>query len=339
MLDLAGLELTPVETEQLRHSAVGGVILFTRNYQDPQQLTALVRSIRAIRPGLLIAADTEGGRVQRFRQGFLRLPAARCYGDLYARDAAAALQVAYAGGWLLAAELRALDIDLAFAPVVDVDAGVSQVIGDRAFGGQADRVAALAGAFAQGMRAAGMAATAKHFPGHGGVAPDSHLELPCDSRTAVQLQRCDALPYRTLMGDGLESVMVAHVQYQAIDAQPASVSERWIKQILRAEMGFSGAVFSDDLSMGGLRSLGTVRQRFAAARTAGCDMIPVCNQPDDVASLLDSGLPAQDRAASQRLQRLRGAAPAQGLGVLRASADYARNFNIVSTFLEVEYQS
>ncbi len=339
MLDLAACALSERERAQLRDPLVGGVILFSRNYENPAQLAGLVAEIRALRPELLIAADTEGGRVQRFRRGFLRLPAAARYGDLYRSDPAAALQVAYAGGWLLAAELRALDIDLAFAPVVDVDAGISGVIGDRAFARDAAAVSALSAAHVQGLRAAGMAATAKHFPGHGQVAPDSHQELPEDARRLSDIEALDERPYRALIAGGLESVMVAHVLYPAVDQRPASVSARWIRQRLRADLGFTGVVFSDDLSMGGLAGLGDVHARFAAALQAGCDMIPVCNRPGDVAALLQAGRIAADPAAGRRLLGLRGKGPAAGLEVLRATPEYARNFNIMRSFIEIGVES
>ncbi len=338
MMDLAGTSVSAAERDQLRHPAVGGVILFTRNYESPDQLAGLVRAIRELRPELLIAADTEGGRVQRFRRGFLRLPAVARYGTLYGKDAAAALQVAYAGGWLLAAELRALDVDLAFAPVVDIDGGLSAVIGDRAFARDVEAVSALAAAHAQGLRAAGMAATAKHYPGHGFVAPDSHQELPEDRRRLEQVEALDERPYRTLIAGGLESVMVAHVLYPEVDERPASVSSRWIAR-LRHELGFRGAVFSDDLSMGGLAGLGDVHARFEAARGAGCDMIPVCNQPGDVAALLDRGAVGADEAGSRRLRALQGRGQSAGLEQLRASPEYARNFNIMRSFIEIGVES
>jgi len=242
MMDLAGPSLSAVEREQLGHPAVGGVILFSRNYATPGQLAALTAAIRRCRPELLIAADTEGGRVQRFRRGFLRLPPAAAYGRLPPEQGAAAAE---AGGWLLGAELRAVDIDLAFAPVLDLDTGVSGVIGDRAFAAAPAAVATLAGAFARGLRAAGMAATGKHFPGHGHVAPDSHEELPVDPRPAERIDAEDLTPYRGLIADGLESVMAAHVLYPAVDERPASISPHWLDTVLRRQLGFAGAARSD----------------------------------------------------------------------------------------------
>ncbi len=322
MLDLAATQLTPSEREAVLHPLVGGVILFSRNFSSVSQLADLVQTIRAMRAELLIAADTEGGRVQRFREGFLRLPAVARYGARYQREAVSACRLARLGGWLLGAELRALDLDLAFTPVLDLDGGVSTVIGDRAFADSAQAVADLAASHAQGLRAAGMAATGKHFPGHGFVVPDSHLELPVDERSLDDILAVDLAPYRRLIAEGLESVMVAHVRYARVDPWPASISAYWIGQQLRKGLGFTGAVFSDDLSMGGLARFGNVHARFRAALDAGCDMVPVCNQPQDVAALLAADAPDWNPELGHRLARLRGRGPASGLDVLRQSEEY-----------------
>ena len=335
MMDLQGLSLSGLEREQLTHPAVGGVILFTRNYQSPDQLQQLTRAIRDVRPELLIAADTEGGRVQRFREGFLNLPAAACFGQRYQQDPAAALRAARAGGWLLAAELRAVDVDLAFAPVLDIDTGLSGVIGDRAFADSAVAVSELSRAFSSGMQAAGMAVTGKHYPGHGFVKPDSHVELPEDLRCQADLDACDLLPY----AQDLDSVMVAHVRYAQIDDLPASISPFWINTKLRQQRGYRGAVFSDDLSMGGLAAYGDARERVQAALLAGCDMLPLCNQPQDVAYVLAQNDGIQiSAAASARLMALHKPRRWVGLDALRADPDYPNNLNVLNDKLQVKVE-
>jgi beta-N-acetylhexosaminidase len=306
MVDVAGVALEPQEREVLAHPQVGSVILFTRNYQDPAQLSRLVAEIRTIRtPPLLVAVDQEGGRVQRFREGFTRLPPLRAIGRRHAADRAGALLLARELGWLMAAELRAVGIDLSFAPCVDLDYGVSQVIGDRALHADAAAVAELAVAYMLGMRDAGMAATAKHFPGHGAVAADSHVALPVDRREWPDIE-ADFSPYRRLIANGLPSVMVAHVVFPSVDTQPASLSRRWIGEVLRGELGFQGAVIADDLSMAGAAEFGGIVERAALARAAGCDVLPVCNDRAAAIALLD-GLPAVPDPVSQvRLVRLHG---------------------------------
>lgn len=307
MIDLAGLEIDPEERELLRHPLVGGVILFTRNFADAAQLSALVAAIHAARnPPLLVAVDHEGGRVQRFRTApFSHLPPARRIGHEFDADSREGLALARRMGWLMAAELRSHGIDLSFAPCVDLDYGVSEVIGDRAFHARAEAVGSLAVAYAHGMRDAGMAATAKHFPGHGAVRTDSHRALPVDRRSLPDLAD-DLAPYRRLIDNGLPGVMVAHVQFPAVDARPASLSSRWVRGALREEMRFQGAVFTDDLSMGGAAVAGGIVARAELALSAGCDVLPVCNDRGAVVSLLD-GLDAQPEPASQlRIVRMRG---------------------------------
>lgn len=298
MIDLAGPRLAAGERELLAHPAVGALILFDRNYQEPAQLADLCARARAARPGLLIAADYEGGRVQRFRDGFTRLPPMRALGRLHDRDPAAACAAAEDCGLTIAGELGDAGLDLALTPVLDLDRGLSAVIGDRALHGDPATVTALARALRRGLAAGGMAATGKHFPGHGGVAPDSHLELPVDPRDADALAE-DLAPYRALIADGLESVMMAHIRYPAVDERPASLSRAWIDGYLRREMGFAGAVFCDDLSMGGAAAVGDYPDRALAALEAGCDILPVCNNCDAAIRLLDE-LPPRGNEASER---------------------------------------
>jgi beta-N-acetylhexosaminidase len=307
MMDLRGAALETDERAWLSHPAVGGVILFSRNYQTPEQLAALIADIRRAREGeLLIAVDHEGGRVQRFREGFTLLPAAARYLQACGGDVERAADVAEKGGWLMAAELRALDVDFSFAPVADVDAGVSEIIGDRAFACEPEAVTRLALAFQRGMRRAGMAAVAKHFPGHGGVAADSHLTLPVDARPLAELMARDIRPYPELIAAGLEGVMPAHVVYSALDENPAGFSAFWLREVLRGRLGFQGAIFSDDLSMQGAAGAGSYAERARLALKAGCDMLPVCNHPEAIPEVLDALRAGTDGASSARLLRLCG---------------------------------
>ena len=323
MIDLAGSAVTAEERELLRHPLVGGVILFTRNYTDPGQLTALVSAIHAERtPPLIVAVDHEGGRVQRFRQGFSLLPAARRIGHEFDLDARAGLALARAMGWLMAAELRAHGVDISFAPCVDLDHGVS-FIGDRAFHALPDAVGQLAVAWMHGMRDAGMAATAKHFPGHGAVVADSHLTLPVDRRPLPDLAP-DLAPYRRLMANALPAVMAAHVLFPAVDSAPASLSSRWIRDVLRGELRFQGVVFADDLSMGGAAAAyGDVVTRARQALSAGCDMLPVCNNRASVIELLEHLDAEPQPASSLRLVRLHGRAGTVR-SALEASPEWTR---------------
>ncbi len=278
MLDIVGTELSAEDRDLLRHPAVGGVILFARNYQAPEQLAALTASIRALRsPPLLIAVDQEGGRVQRFRDGFQRLPAAGDYGLLYQTAPQAALQAAHVMGWLMAAELQAVGVDYSFAPVLDIDRRMSRAIGDRAFSQNPQASALLAATWMQGARAAGMVSVGKHFPGHGGVSADSHLELPSDPRAWESLWQEDLLPFQRLIQQGVEAIMPAHVVFPAVDHLPAGFSARWLQGILRERLGFHGVIISDALDMAGAAVAGNDVERAQAALAAGCDQLLVCN--------------------------------------------------------------
>ena len=307
MVDIAGPSLSPEDRDVLMHPLVGSVILFTRNYRDPVQLAALTAEIRALRtPHLLISVDHEGGRVQRFREGFTRLPPARSLGRGFSEDRRASLDITQVAGWLMAIELRAVGVDFSFAPCVDLDYGVSEVIGDRAFHTDADAVGALAVAYAGGMREAGMAATAKHFPGHGAVVADSHVSLPVDRRALAELD-ADLRPYRLLIDNHLSAIMAAHVVFPAVDRLPASLSTRWITEILREELGFHGCVFADDLTMGGAAGFGDIMARVHLSMAAGCDVLPICNDRAAVLTVLEQFKPGSLNPASQaRLVRMRG---------------------------------
>ena len=305
MADVGGLALSAEDREVLSHPLVGGVILFARNYSDPDQLRALCAELKALkRPPLLLAVDHEGGRVQRFRVGFSRIPAMGTLGKLYEESPAKAAEEAQAHGLTIGRELAAYGIDLCFAPVLDRDTGISQIIGDRAFAEDVDVIIALARAFRAGLNQAGLAATGKHFPGHGGVAADSHTELPVDRRAQAELELKDLAPFRALVADGIESLMMAHVRYTAVDEKPASLSRRWIRGVLRTQMNYNGAVFCDDLNMAGAKVGGEIDERALTALDAGCDMLPVCNDRESVVQLLGK-LPVKPRKlASARLQRL-----------------------------------
>ncbi len=307
MLDVAGFELSVEEKDILRHPHVGGVILFTRNFALPDQVAALVAAIRVLRTDtLLIAVDHEGGRVQRFREGFSALPAAAAYGTLYNQDATAGLRLAEAGGYLMARELRAIDVDISFAPVLDLGRGISRVIGDRAFHRDPQAVSALAGAYITGMRRAGMAATAKHFPGHGAVEADSHVAIPVDDRDLETIRAEDMVPFMRLHGE-FAAVMPAHVSFPRVDSRPAGFSRVWLQDILRGQIGFKGVIFSDDLSMEGASVAGGVVERTEAALDAGCDMALVCNNPAGAIQVLDRARIAPHASSAIRIAGLSGA--------------------------------
>ncbi len=306
MIDVGGQELTAEDRELLCHPLVGGAILFTRNYRDPEQLKALCTDILSLpRQRLLLAVDHEGGRVQRFRVGFSRIPAMRTLGQLHCEDAGKALEEARVQGETIGRELSAYGIDLCFAPVLDVDHGVSTVIGDRAFSDRCEVIVELARAFRAGLNSTGLAATGKHFPGHGAVTADSHHELPIDRRAEKDLWARELVPFEALIKDGIESLMMAHVRYTAVDETPASLSKRWIQEILRKRLGFKGAIFCDDLSMGGAAVVGTMEERARLALDVGNDMLPVCNDRAAVVALIDALKDVKpQRAASDRLKKL-----------------------------------
>lgn len=288
MADIGGLTLTDEERERLQHPAVGAVILFARNYESPEQLEYLTETIHALRePRLLIAVDQEGGRVQRFRDGFTSLPPARSFGERYDKDRQQGIEDAATAGWLMAVELLQLGIDFSFAPVADIDSGRSSVIGNRAFHSDPEVAGRLAMAFMQGMHKAGMAATAKHFPGHGCVQGDSHHVIPVDDRNFDEIAETDLPPFQTMIDHGVEGIMTAHVIYRQVDEQPPTFSHYWLQDVLRGEMGYQGLIFSDDLSMEGASVAGGPLERAQKAMQAGCDMVLVCNDTEALDQVIE----------------------------------------------------
>ena len=325
MLDLRGVELQADEREMLLHPLVGGVILFARNYRDPETLSTLTSQIHALRnPRLLIAVDHEGGRVQRFHQGFTRIPPSRCFGDLYEQDEARALDLVEQTGWLLASELLAVGVDISFTPVLDLDSGVSSFLGDRVYHRSPEVVARLGQRLVRGMRNAGMMAVGKHFPGHGHVKGDSHHEVPADDRSYGTISMTDMLPFERLIDAGLAAIMPAHVIYSRVDDKPAGFSPLWLKQVLRGRLNFQGVIFSDDISMAGAEVAGSYAERARTALDAGCDMVLVCNNQAAAAALLDELEVTVDPASLLRLIRMHGVIPDLSFDELCSSERHLR---------------
>jgi beta-N-acetylhexosaminidase len=312
MIDVAGLELSAEDRERLSHPLVGGIILFARNFESPQQLLALTQSVRALRsPSLLIAVDHEGGRVQRFRDGFTSIPPMRTFGQLWDKDPAQAKDLVKKTGYVIGAELLAHAVDFSFAPVLDLDYGESSVIGDRSFHRDPLAVTELARELIAGFAAAGMGWVGKHFPGHGFVRGDSHHEVPIDNRPYEEIERDDLIPFRELARTGMGGIMPAHVIFPDVDALPAGFSSFWLKDILRDQLGFEGVIFSDDLSMEGASTAGGVVERAASALSAGCDMVLLCNNSQQADRLL-AGLKLEAETQSiARFERMRSRGAAQ----------------------------
>ena len=300
MMDVSGLTLTEIEKMQLIKPSIGGVILFTRNFESISQVTSLIKDIRQVNKNLLIATDHEGGRVQRFKQGFTHLPAMAKLGKLYDQNPQQAIKKAFSCGFVLAYELLAIGVDFSFAPVLDLDHGNSSVIGDRAFHSNPTVVVELAGSLIQGMHKAGMKCVGKHFPGHGFVVADSHLDLPIDNRSMDDLLQ-DITPFKNLMNRGLDALMPAHVVYPQVDDKPAGFSAKWIKDILQGQIKFKGVIFSDDLSMQGAHFIEDIADRVSASLDSGCDMALICNHPELVAQIID-----KDWGVNEKLQLMQG---------------------------------
>ena len=352
IIDVAGLSLTKTDRQRLKHPLVGGLILFARNWQDRAQLMQLCRDIKKVRRDLLICVDHEGGRVQRFRtDGFTHLPPMRALGEMWLRDGKAgegegamrATNAATACGFVLGAELRACGVDFSFTPVLDLDFGESSVIGDRAFARDSRVVSLLAKSLMHGLQISGMGNCGKHFPGHGYVKADSHTDIPVDKRSLKAILADDAAPYRWL-NTTLSSVMPAHVIYPKVDARPAGFSSRWLNEILRGQLGFGGAIFSDDLSMAGARLLDgaevTYTQAAVAALAAGCDMVLLCNQSLDGGAAVDEliaglteaqvkGLWQPQERSEERRQVLLPRSPAPEWDALMVQPDYMHALTLV----------
>lgn len=308
MIDIEGIELTSEDRTLLNNPLTGGVILFTRNFKSPEQVRQLINGIRSLRdPALLIAIDHEGGRVQRFKEPFTHIPALHILGERYDVDSTVALQHAKIFGWLTAIELLAFNIDFSFTPVLDVDYGISAVIGDRAFHQKPEVIALLAAAYIEGMHDAGMASTGKHFPGHGGVSADSHTAIPVDTRPLNTILENDIVPFEKLIPKHLDGIMPAHVIYDAIANEPAGFSSFWLKEILREKLKFNGVIFSDDLDMQGASCISdSYAIRAETALNAGCDMVLICNNrpaADDILTNLNFEIP---EVSYQRLLKMRG---------------------------------
>ncbi len=325
MLDIEGTELTADDKKKLLHPLIGGVILFARNFSSRGQLVQLTTEIHALRtPSLLIAVDHEGGKVQRFREDFTRLPPMRELGRIWDEHPMKARHLAQQTGYVLAAELRAAGVDLSFTPVLDMDHGQSCIIGDRAFHHKPQAITELAHGLMSGLKSAGMTAVGKHFPGHGYIEADSHIEVPVDERTYLDIEKNDLIPFRKMIGFGLAAIMPAHVIYPRVDACPAGFSEIWLKKILRGDLGFEGCIFSDDLSMEGAAIAGNIVQRAKCALSAGCDMVLVCNNPEAADTLLAElrwDIPAISVA---RLARMRGRPHPDSVVKLHESASFVK---------------
>ena len=306
MVSIEGTELNQADESLLGRQSVGGLNLFARNYQSKAQISALVQSVRRINPNILIAVDQEGGRVQRFRKGFLALPALARLGALYLEDKSAGLAAAEECGWAMAAELVSLGVDFSFAPVLDVYTETSRVIGDRAFSPDPSQLSELALSYVKGMNSAGMAATGKHFPGHGTVDADSHVELPIDRRSLTEIAAHDLIPFSKL-ASSLGGIMPAHVLYPEVDSLCAGFSPFWLQEVLRAQLEFSGVIFSDDLTMDAAHSVGSIEARAELALLAGCDMVLVCNDGEAatrVADFLERNPERRDDASERRLSMM-----------------------------------
>lgn len=334
MLGIPGSELSDEDIRRLENPLVGGVLLFTRNYRSPAQLTVLTQAIRAIKsPPLLIAADHEGGRVQRFRDGFTVLPPMRTLGRLWDQAPREARDVARQVGYVLGAELRAHGVDFSFTPVLDIDFGISKVIGDRAFHRSPQTTTELAHALLQGLHEAGMATVGKHFPGHGFAEADSHTDIPVDDRELADIELTDLVPFRQMTDYGLTAVMPAHVIYSKVDKEPAGYSKIWLQDILRGRLGFEGAIFSDELLMEGARSAGSIVQRAQAALSAGCDMVLVCNKPLEMDELLAGLRWVTPPISAVRLARMRGGTQPLDRAELERSTSYQAAVHSLATLM------
>lgn len=337
MLDVVGTSLSTEDIKRLKHPLVGGVILFARNFENCEQLKALTASIHAIRqPPLLVAVDHEGGRVQRFREGFTKIPPMREFGQIWDRNPKQARELAAEAGYVLAVELRAHGIDFSFTPVLDMDYGDSLVIGNRAFHREPQAINELAYSLMLGLKKGGMSAVGKHFPGHGFVAADSHVSIPVDERPFDQIAQNDMQPFRQMIDEGLHAIMPAHVIYPQVDDKPAGFSSKWLQKVLRERLGFNGVIFSDDLSMEGATVGGDVTTRTLAALNAGCDMVLLCNRPDLADELLSKLVWKMSAQSIARLARMHGGHHPLSMVALRKSSHYVEAVKHVAKVGQLE---
>ena len=310
MTSIEGTALTAEDEEVLRHPLIGGVVYFARNFVDKKQLTALSSAIKALRdPALVIAVDQEGGRVQRFREGFTEIPPMRSLGDLWTTHPPSARARAFELGFTIGSELGEVGVDFSLAPVLDLDYGESTVIGHRAFHRDPIAVSALATALMQGLRAEGMASVGKHFPGHGFVKGDTHWERPTDDRSYQQVEAADLIPFRELVAAGLDGVMAAHLIFPQIDAQLAGFSPFWLQSVLRNKLHFRGVIFTDDLGMVAAHAVGDLTARAEAAVVGGADIVMPCNDRPGLIELLDHWKPAPESSLARKWERMRKTAP------------------------------
>ena len=335
MIDLCADSMSAEERKLITSPQVGGVILFSRNFSSVQSLVDLINEIHAFRhPKLLVAIDQEGGRVQRLREGFTQLPAVKLLGDIYDNDPSRACKLAELTGWLMAVELRSIGIDFSFAPILDLNFGISQVIGDRAFHKDPEIVSILAQKYIHGMRTAGMQAVGKHFPGHGAVIADSHIDLPVDTREYQDILMEDLVPFQRMINQGLAGIMSAHVVYEKIDKNIATYSRKWLQTVLREQMKFEGVIFSDDLSMKAANCSEEFLERTLRALNAGCDMALICNaseQACEVAEMLEN----YNNPASQiRLTRMHGGKNPLSYMALRNSEEWRKAVSKVESYQE-----
>lgn len=331
MLDLQSTSINATEQEILRHPNTGGVIYFSRNFESVAQISELSRELKSIRSDLLIAIDQEGGRVQRFKEGFYQLPTMAFFGELYQRQPQMALQLCQSAGWIMAQETKAVGIDISFAPVLDIDYGNNSVIGDRAFANNAQDIQQLAAAFITGMHAAKMAATAKHFPGHGYVCADSHLKIAIDKRQLHNIEEGDMLPFVNLLPQ-LEAIMPAHIIYPALDTLPAGFSKKWLTDYLRHKLKFNGVIFSDDLSMQGaiIDAAPSCLEAANLALNAGVDMVLVCNNPRNAEIVVEKLSVAT--TANKRLATMFGDCEFADLTSLQQQPQYTKRSRQLTTY-------
>lgn len=335
IVDIDSVRLTEEESDYLKHPFVGGVILFSKNYSCVDELVTLIKQIKSLRqPSLLIFVDQEGGRVQRFRQGFTELPALGSLGSYYEGSPRQATSIVRECGWIMATEMKAIGVDVSFAPVLDIFNNESEIIGDRSFHANPDVICALAGVYVSAMHACGMHAVGKHFPGHGGVMSDSHIELPVDNRTLDVIDQADLIPFKFMASVGISGFMAAHIIFPLIDhTSVAGFSNYWLQKILREKVGFNGVIFSDDLSMEGAAVSNSYFTRANLALSAGCDALIVCNNKDGIFEILDKYLKLETPSCMKSLEAIRGPSCEISQDVLRSTSQWKSAAGRIADFI------